>query len=197
MKRLFGIASICLFASAGYGQINPSTTKVLFLPSLNTSGDKYKKMVEGQIKEADDTLRRLFGERGFVLATEEDGRTALTKSGIDFTDEENHRKDILYKIGEEAGTDLIVFTIITRTWQKTTQDLFFDKLEGFATMKTWVLDVKNKKPLVSGTTIEGVSRRNGPTGSLRQIRAVRIGLESQLKEFLQPFAKIPDKALIP
>ena len=52
-------------------------------------------------------------------------------------------------------------------------------------MKTWVLDAQDKTAILSTAKMEGKSSRNGPTGSLRQIRAVRLGLDEQMKAFLK------------
>jgi hypothetical protein len=41
--------------------------------------------------------------------------------------------------------------------------------------------------ILSAAKTEGKSSRNGPTGSLRQIRAVRLGLDEQFKEFFKPY----------
>lgn len=168
----------------------PSETQVLIIPTTNKSGDKYESMKAEQCKEADETLRRLFEERGFVVMPAEEGPKAVTASGVDLSDEENYRKDPLYSIGKSGNARIVVFTTITQTWQKTTSDFLMDKLEGFATMKTWVLDVNEQKPILSADVVEGRSTRNGPTGSLRQIRAVRLGLEKQLKPFLDGYKKV-------
>lgn len=178
-----------LLLAAIVQKLDPVTTRVVILPTLSTTGDKFVEMVENQRKEGDKTLVRLFSERKFNVAPLEDGKAAFDSAKIDFSDEENQRKDVLFKIGEDAKADILVFTIITRTWNKSTEGFLTVKAEGFATLKTWVLDVKNKIAILPGKSIEGVSSMNSPAMSARQIRAVRVGMENQLKEFLAGFPK--------
>ncbi len=167
----------------------PADTKVLLLPSVNISGDKHIALREEQIKESDSTLLRNFSTRGFQVIAG-DAAAQITKSSeVDFTDEENYRKEVFYKIGEQAGVDIIVFNVITRTMQKKRNDIF-ENLEGFATMRTWVLDVKAKKPFLRGDSYDGTSAKNMSVGFGRQVRAVRLGLDQSLREFFKPYPVI-------
>jgi len=165
----------------------PQSTRVVIIRTLNLSGDKYEKMKALQVEEADSTMRKLFEDRGFTVAPAEEAAAAVKTVGVDLTDEENQKKDVLYKIGETANAKLVVFVVIDRTWQKSTEGVFMNKLEGFAATRTWVLDVPEKKAILSAAKTEGKSAKNGPTGSERQVRAVRLGLESQMKDFFKPY----------
>lgn len=182
--------SVVLIAALAFAQAPvyvPSETRVLVVPPMNTSGDKYEEMKQNQIDEARKTLRSRFAERGFQLVSEEESAQIFKDSGVDFADEENWRKEPLYKMGEAAHARLVVFTVIERTYQKKTERLLGESLEGYAALKTWLLDVQDKKPILSAAKFEAKSSRNANTGSLKQIRAVRLGLDEQLKEFLKPY----------
>lgn len=166
--------------------IDPVTTTVALLPTVNISGDKHINLKKEQVKESDATLLRLFSERRFVVLSSEITAKAIADAKLDLTDEENFRKELLYDLGNELKVDLLVFNVITGTRQQKRSD-FFENLEGYATMRTWVLDVKNRTPYLRGDTYEGVSSKNGSVGFGRQVRAVRLGLQKQLEGFLKPF----------
>ncbi len=189
MVNLPALIATTLCFSNGSPTFVPSETKVLILPSQNISGDKHLALKAEQVKESDSTLERIFSERGFRVESPDRAKELVNSQGIDFTDEENYRKDILYKLGEDAKVDIVVFNVITRTMQKRRNDIF-ENLEGFATMRTWTLDVKARKPILKGDSYDGTSAKNNSVGFGRQVRAVRLGLDQAFKEFVKPYPVI-------
>lgn len=189
MVNLPALIATTLCFSTASSTFVPSETKVLILPSQNISGDKHIALKAEQVKESDSTLERIFSERGFRVEGPDRAKELVNSQGIDFTDEENYRKDILYKLGEDAKVDIVVFNVITRTMQKRRNDIF-ENLEGFATMRTWVLDVKARKPILKGDSYDGTSAKNNSVGFGRQVRAVRLGLDQAFKEFVKPYPVI-------
>lgn len=165
----------------------PSETTVAILPVVNTTGDKFLEMKAKQIGEGNETLARLFKQRGFTVLGQDAVAQAIKETGVDFSDEENNRREPLYSVGAAAKARLVVFSVITRTWQKTTKGGLFERQEGFSSIKTWVLDVQERKALLSGDVVEGSSAMNSNRGSDRQVRAVRLGLERQFEPLLKGY----------
>ena len=164
----------------------PAETTVLILPTQNISGDKHEALKKEQIRESDDTLKLQFESRGFKVLNSEVSSKLILDAKIDLTDEENYRKDLFYDLGSKGNADIVVFNSIIGTRQQKRND-FFENLEGFATMRTWILGVKDKNPILKGERYEGTSAKNGSVGFGRQVRAVRIGLDKATLEFLKPY----------
>jgi len=168
----------------------PRQVTVLVVPSVNASGDKYEAMKARQCKESDDTLHRLFSSRGFNVLSSENCAQMLNNRRGALTGVSNQTTDTLYQLGHEVGAQLVVFTKITHTWQKPVFVLVVPTQAGFATFETWLLDVPNHKAILAASTCESKSTAITESGSERQTRAVRLGLESQLNPFLQQYSEI-------
>ena len=161
---------------------------VAIIPSVNVSGDKHLRLVEEQAFEGDRVLRKLFLERGFTVLEPPRVREAITGEKLDFTDEENFRKEEMYRVGNRAGADYVAFTAITSTMQKEKRTVFAgEQLEGWATVRVWVLDAKARSPIVAGKPFSAASTKNFSVGFGRQVRAVRFAIEGATKEGLKPY----------
>ena len=170
----------------------PSDTTVLILPTQNISGDKHEALKKEQCRESDDTLKLQFESHGFKVLSSELAARAVSDSKLDLTDEENYRKNVFFELGAKSNADIVVFNTVIATRQQTRRD-FFENLEGYATMRTWVLGVKEKFAILKGERYEGTSSKNMSVGFGRQVRAVRIGLDKATLDFLKPYTVIKKK----
>lgn len=65
---------------------------------------------------------------------------------------------------------------------------FVDTIEGYAKTKTWLIDLRGDRVLLTGKTVTGKSTANNMTGSQRQVRAVEWAIREALKE-IAPVAR--------
>ncbi len=170
---------------------NPGPTatgpKVALVPTANVTGDKHTKLVEEQAREGDRVMRKLLLERGFDPLPAASVAEAAKGEGLDFTDEENFRKEELYRVGARAGADYVAFVAVTSTMQKRKRTLLGEDNEGWATVRVWLLDVKGKRPILAGKPFSAASTKNFSVGFGRQVRAVRFAIEGAAKDPLKPF----------
>jgi hypothetical protein len=142
----------------------PANTRVAILPVIDRSGEK-----DDQRRDQANAVKMeaydQFFQRGFQLIDEVAVSKAVTDSGINFDDEEEHRKDSLYKIGKELNADLVMFVVVDQAYSKLKQNLFGNQREGLAKTRTWLVDVKDQKPLLSAFIREGKSTGNAGLGS--------------------------------
>src|SRR5690242_13363106 len=130
----------------------PAQTRVLLLPVINLSGEKDRKQRNDQTATGQKELEKQFRSRGFQIIGSADTKKTLAELKIDLTDEENHNRSTLYRIGEALSADIVAFVVITNVDQKRVQRPFGDddhQLESRANIKVWVLDSKRQQPLLS------------------------------------------------
>lgn len=135
----------------------PGNTVVCVLPVINKSGEKSVKQNNDQASKAHDRIVALFRERGFVVAPDATGTDALKRLGLDIQDEENYTRATLYRVGDEAKTDLIVFAVITNVEQAVERRWSGETKQGRATVKMWFLDIKQKKAILSAVSKEAAA----------------------------------------
>lgn len=154
------------------GQRNPAATRVALLPVIDTTGEK-----EDQRRDQANAVRMelisQFTERGFSVVDEAQVAKAIADRKIDLSDEENQRRGPIYEIGKAAGADLVVFVLVTQAYAKIKKNLFTEEREGLAKTKTWLLDVKAEKPILSGYVWEGKS--TGGSGPFTKSNRGRMG----------------------
>lgn len=186
MKLLLTCFAFVLMA---FGFAQTARPKVAIIPLLNQSGEKWEELKSNQIKKATEYLTTEFGKRGFDLIPAEKVRAAIIEKKLDFEDEENQRKAVMYDLGKTLEADYVFFAVITQTDQKKQKRVFYHDTEGEATGKVWFLDVKAEQPIVSGKTF--VSRSGGERlsfdhkGSDRQIQAAANVMRDALAEFFK------------
>ena len=167
------------------------STTVAIVPLINASGEKDSNFKARQIESGLNYLTKAFTDRGFKLTEQTAIAKAIGDLKIDLNDEENHNKATLYKLGKEVNADLIVFAVITSIEQHMENKVFVVTKEGRATVKMWLLDVKNETPLLSAVTKQGKSGGPGfadfKKGSDEIIHAVANGERDLLKEFFKPY----------
>lgn len=166
---------------------------VLVLPVQNTTGEKWAAFKEKQTERSAKHLSEIFAKRGFRVI---DGTLALKfaeDAKVDFSDEENYRKAVLFDLAKRAETDYVVLAVITATDQNMKERLFYKDIEGSADVKMWLLDARKEEAIVSAKTFTGRSGGNrggiGITkGSDRQIQAAINAINAGTKDFLKGFS---------
>ncbi|MES2460077.1 MAG: hypothetical protein V4671_05795 [Armatimonadota bacterium] len=142
----------------------PATTRVAILPVIDKSGEK-----DDQRRDQANAVKMeaydQFFQRGFQIIDEATVAKAITDSGINFDDQEEHRKDNLYKVGKALNADLVMFVVVDQAYSKLKRNLFNEQREGLAKTRTWLVDVKDQKPLLSAFIREGKSTGNAGLGS--------------------------------
>jgi hypothetical protein len=178
--------------------LTPMETKVAILPILNTSGEKWVDLRNRQVSAATEFLNKEFRSRGFDVLTSESVAAALTGLNLDLSDEENWKRENLYKLGEAVGARLVYMVVITGTAQHKSTSFFSVTVEGSVDLKMWLLDVGQRQSILSAKTVRGSSKHDDVFGALKgsdlQVVAVSNGLRDGLKEFFAPYpAKTVEK----
>lgn len=134
----------------------PATTRVAILPVIDKSGEKDDQRMH-QANAVKMEAYDQFYQRGFQLVDEATVAKAVADSGINFDDEEEHRKDNMYKVARSLNADLVLFVVVSQAYSKVKRNAFSDQREGLAKTKVWLLDAKEQKPLLSAHNREGKS----------------------------------------
>lgn len=178
----------------------PAQTRVVVLPVINASGEKDKKQKSDQESVGTNELTKQFRERGFQVTDAALVHKTLADNQIDLTDEESHNRATLYRAGELTQADVIVFVVITNVDQRrvqTTNGGDDQKLEARANVKIWLLDMKQKRALLSAYHQEAQSKNDlFPTldsGARRVRRSVEGAIRDALKEPLKPYPVVKSK----
>lgn len=196
LRTMLGVAAAVLYCGPAAAQrpapeYVPGNTVVCVLPVINKSGEKSAKQNADQAIKAHDRIVALFKERGFIVSPEAAGTDAIKRLDVDIQDEENYNRATLYKIGAEAKADLMVFAVITNVEQAIERRWTGERKQGRATVKMWLLDVKEKKAILSAVSKEASAE--GIVGwqkGSKQIRdAASRAAGNALSDFLEKYPK--------
>ncbi|MBV6457188.1 MAG: hypothetical protein HONBIEJF_00295 [Fimbriimonadaceae bacterium] len=186
------LVSISLAVTAGAFAIN--APKVALLPIQHLSGEKWEELKRKQIDKGHQFLASEFKARGFEVVSADAIKQALENSEIDLTDEENHKRAVLFELGKKLDVDYIFFGVITGTDQKKQDRNLYRDTEGSCDMKMWLLNVRDEKAILSAKVFTGRSggaRLSLDTkGSDRQVQATANALRDGLKDFFVDYPKI-------
>lgn len=167
---------------------------IALLPVVNTAGEKWQELKDKQIAKGNSYLADEFGKRGFKVIDSGTLDRFIKDGNVDFTDEEQQKRDVLFGIGAKANADFVLLAVITGTDQRLIQQFIVNKREGWADVKVWLLDVARHKILLSAKTFRGGSGGGAfaglDKGSDRQIQAVANGLRDALKEFFKVYPPV-------
>jgi hypothetical protein len=176
----------------------PAETTVAILPVIDRSGEKAENRRKQQAGNGYRNLIEIFYERGFKVADKGAVEKAIADAGMDLTDEEDYRRDNFYKVGETVGADLAIFAFIMHTREDTKRNLFSNgEKQGRASVKMWLVDVKQKKPIFSAVVKEGKAAGLSKLfatdeGRNRRANAVGNAIKEQFEEFLKPYPKVKE-----
>lgn len=170
-------------ASAG-PEYNPTTTRVAVVPVVNASEEKWEELKERQAAKGTEVLREAFLKRGFQVLDQAAVAGAMHRLDIDLADEEQQKRETLYRLGRELRATLIVFALITGTEQRVRDLLSVSqpppvsvgpippledigkkllepfipaRREGTVKLKLWLLDVPRQRAILTAKTVQGRS----------------------------------------
>ena len=177
-------------AAALLKNYTPATTRIAILPVIDKSGEKDDQRVH-QANAVKMEAYDQFYQRGFQVIDEATVAKAVAGSDINFDDEEEHRKDNMYKIGKAVDADLVFFVVVSQAYSKIKKNAFNEQREGLAKTKVWLLNTKDEKPILSAHNREGKSTGStgiGQKGNRSQMgaacsNAIRDVANAVLKDF--------------
>jgi len=180
---------LVLLAAASLASATVAKPRVVLVPVLNLSGEKWEELKLKQVAKANEYLQQQFRDRGFEIVSSDEVRRAMDAEKIDFTDEEQQRRAVLFDLGKKLNADYVLLGVITHTEQKQFDRTFYKDIEGRADAKVWFLDVKAEKPIVSAKVFSGRSGGNRMTlkPSDRQIQAAANAFRDALKDFFKDY----------
>lgn len=187
------------------GVYDPATTTVAILPVVDRTGEKVIERRKRQEWTGYYNIAELFHERNFKLASPLAVKKAITDQNLDLQDEEAYRRDNFYKIADAVHADLVVFVAVmeSREDRKRTGIFGNDKnaeIQGRATVKTWLLDAKQRKAIISAVQNEGKAAGvkvgfDTNAGTRRRANAVGNAIKEQLEDFFAPYKKTSSSGL--
>ena len=114
------------------------------------------------------------GERGFRDYRRSAAvQKAIADRKLDFTDEEQQRRDNVLQIGKDVQADLAILVVVTQSYAKTRETTLSRHREGLSKTKTWMMDVNAGTPIFSAYVWEGKS--SGVDGVGRKGNRSRMG----------------------
>lgn len=159
-------------------QSNPT---VAILPVINRTTEENEKLRGDMVSLVSEFLPKAFSANGFQVIPSESVTLALKQLSLDLEDEELHRREILFKVGEAVKADYLYFTTIESTG-------FFTDNAGRATLRVWFLDVKNKARILSSKAVLGESKqRVGGSPKSAEVTATARAAEQSLKAITKHF----------
>lgn len=180
-----------MLAVAAHAQEGKSRGTVAVVPTVNASGEKWAALKEKQQDKIREWITTHLPAAGYALTPTEKVTEALQALKLDMTDEENWRRSVIRDIGEKAGADYALFTVIVHTEQKEQKRVWYVDKEGRTDVRVWLIEVKTGEALLSGKTVTGRSGGNRITidnkGSERQIQAAANAVRDALRDFLSPY----------
>jgi 2-keto-3-deoxy-galactonokinase len=173
-----------LLAMTLLAQAQAPAPTIAFIPGLNLSGEKNKDLMRRQSERISGYLNKEFSKKGFNVVPEATVLEAIKTLKIDLEDEEEYRKANFFAIAKEVKADYIYVPVIVNSEQKQQdRDLYTDR-EGRTDVKTWFLDVKNEKAIISAKMFLGRSGglRIVLRPSDRQVQATENAVSESLRE---------------
>ena len=168
----------------------PSQTRIVVLPILNETPEKWQELKDKQIQKGAEWFKEEFGGRGFQLVPSNEVLAKLSELALNFDEEQQRNTANLCKVGRALDAQLVFLGVITASGQRLIQGLLTQSKGGKVTMKLWLVDsdrgealfeAKEQKGRASGQVFIGTER-----GSTQQIKAVGNTLRDAFKEFLKP-----------
>lgn len=191
MKGHFRVAAIAAVFATGQAVAFAQAPSIAIMPVVNSTGEKWEELRTKLTERVNAQLHKIFGERGFSITPPHTLKALLDEQKFDMTDEENHRREPLFGIGEKLETDYVVFFVITHNTQRTKVNFLTSMPEGEVTVKFWLLDVKKRQPVYSAKSETAKARPHAwggvAKGSDQQLTAADRVVEAALKEFLAPY----------
>ncbi|MFN3729052.1 MAG: hypothetical protein ACK4XJ_05005 [Fimbriimonadaceae bacterium] len=168
-------------------QESSSLRTVVALPVVNQTGEKWVEHRTRLEERLNRGVKQAFESRGFTLVDAAMVNQTLNELRVDLTDEEFHRRDPLYSIGEKCKADYIILLVLTENGQNVRNNFFVSTHEGYVTVKVWLLDVKKKEPILSAKSETAKARPSGPLGLTKGSDAQLTAADRVVPAILKPF----------
>jgi len=170
--------------------------RVALLPVTDITGEKddqKRNQANAVYREMADQFR----QRGFEIMEETVVQKAIADRKLDFTDEEQQRRDNVLQIGKDVKADIVVLVVVTQAYAKLRETTLARHREGLAKTKTWLMDVNMGTPILSAYVWEGKSsgiEGIGLKGNLsRMSAAAGNSIRDVLNETLGKFPRSKNK----
>ncbi len=191
MKWIAYAACMAAVVAPVAAQVRSSRGTVAIVPTVNASGEKWADLRERQCRAIDDWTVEHLRKADYTPLPASQVREALHTLDLDLSDEENWRRDVVRKIGEQTSADYVLFCAITFTEQKEQRRTWYKDKEGRTDVRVWLIEVPTGTALLSGKTVTGRSGGNRITldnkGSERQIQAGVNAVRDATRAFLAPY----------
>lgn len=194
VSNLIGL--ILTFASSGsMSPQEPETAyrekTVLLLPVFNSTGEKWVELKNRISQEAAKSLTSELAKFDLRIVPGHEVTKIIEDSKIDFSDEENWKRENFYKLANTAKTEFVVFVVVTHATQRKRENLFSEVPEGDVTLKFWILNAKTKSALLSAKAINAKARSKTnlvgeAKGSDCQVEAARRAAKEGINEAFGP-----------
>ena len=176
-----------------YGQLRP---RIAILPTINASGERDDNLKTQEKAIADKFLTEEFSTRRFNVIPAGSVKAAIARLNIDMSDEEQWKREALFKLGHKLGADFVLFDVITSNGQHKSPNVFTVTAEGWVEQKLWLVNVPKRSAALSARTFRGSSKHSEfvvgtVTGTKLQKLAVANGLTDVLKSFFASYPKQP------
>src|SRR5579871_2115881 len=101
--------------SLGLSGAAAAAPSVALLPVVNVAGENWEQLKARQSNVCNSYLRDQFTSRGFKISPADAVLKEMKTEGIDFSDDEQQRRAILFQLGHALRVDFIVLAVITDT----------------------------------------------------------------------------------
>ena len=191
MRRLATAIWLALVIGPVYAQTPSGRGTVAIVPTVNASGEKWAQLRDRQCRAIDEWAYEHFSKAGYAPLPATQVQDVLRRLDVDMTDEENWRREAIRRIGQEAGSDYVLFCAITFTEQKEQRRTWYKDKEGRTDVRVWLIEVESATPILTGKTYTGRSGGNRITfnnkGSDRQVQAAANAVRDAARAFLAPY----------
>src|SRR5580692_7199783 len=103
--RRFSFITLGLFAlSCSAFSVGP---KIALIPVVNLAGENWEQLKARQSNTCNSYLHDQFVARGFQIARADEVLSEMKRENVDFNDEEQQRRAVLFKLGHELKVDYI------------------------------------------------------------------------------------------
>lgn len=165
----------------------PADTVVAVLPCIYTAGKHSEKDVAELTELTRSRLADAFSSRGFKLADPAAVAEALKRLNIDLKDEEQQKRETLYRVGDELKARLVAFCVITDVDSRVTSTFWAANKEGRARVKAWLVDADAKEAVFSAASVEGKAKKVAFTGVKATARMREAVCKAVDAAYLKPF----------
>ena len=172
----------------------PAKTKIAILPVVNRADDLAKDFNTKIQPAVYKMLVQRFTARNFVVADAATVEHALDEMKLDMKDRENWQAKALTQLGKKLDCRLTLLCVVTDAHSKINDNPFTGlggSREGIVGVRAYLVDAETETNLIKNKPTEGKSAGGiyaaYDKGLTREGRAVSLGIDKALKEFLSAY----------